>query len=97
MRLSAAEFIFFTPVMSGTALPNAKQQKSYTKDSTDYINFIKKKFPANATLLLDSMNGNDPLYKQYAEHTERSTLTNLPSQHHSLSKYMAQPWAQGWK
>ena len=43
--------------MSGTALAIAKQQKSYTKDSTGSIDFIKKnlKVPAIALLILVSV------------------------------------------
>lgn len=101
-RLSAARF-FFTPIRSGTALPSAKQQKSYPKDSTDFIDFLES---PSGRCTNTCFNGcNEPLY----EHTKQPALTNPPaSQHHywnsrqcysislqkTTTKYMAQPWAK---
>ena len=94
---------FFTPIRSGTALPSAKQQKSYPKDSTDFIDFLES---PSGRCTNTCFNGcNEPSY----EHTKQPALTNPPaSQHHywnsrqcysislqkTTTKCMAQPWAK---
>ena len=65
--------------------PIAQQQKSYIKDTTDFVYFIKiTKVPVDAILVSVEQASTQTYrkrreYSQYAEHMKYSTITNLLS------------------
>ena len=75
--------------------PVAQQQKSYLKDTTDFVNFIEKtKVPVYAILvsmdvtsLYTNIRDKRRKYSPHVEHTKNSTTTNLLS----LYGYLKEP------
>ena len=70
--------------------PIAQQQKSYLKDTTDFVNFIENtKLPADVILvsmLVYKYTAREGNGQGYAEHTKYSIEKNLLSLHNYLNK-----------
>ena len=78
--------------------PIAQQQRSYLKDTTDFINFIEKTKVSQNTIPVSMdvtslyTNRKRRVSKQYAKHTRNFTTINLQYRHIYGRQFPPDPW-----